>query len=222
VAEDYDDYLGADANLDVDPEVAPSVNPHPGHCRVCDVALMDRRKQYCEEHADPKNRPKPARARPRVERPQRHDPRARPGGPPQSLLDEAGRITEDLQGEVMAMLAPFAPIVAGTWAVRAEANTRATLTIAAAHPKVLRSILKAAETEAYFALGTFALAIVVAAAIEVGMLAGDGGLAMGLGIDEIYDQVMAERGQVSNDVARHYAVPDATFEGPEGGLAGQL
>jgi hypothetical protein len=43
---------------------AAMINPHPGHCRVCDTAVTGA-KQYCEEH-----RPPPGRNRRPTERPE--------------------------------------------------------------------------------------------------------------------------------------------------------
>lgn len=44
----------------LNPKVEQMKNPHPGHCRTCDVAVPPRGRsqpQYCDEHRPPKGRP---------------------------------------------------------------------------------------------------------------------------------------------------------------------
>ena len=139
----------------------------------------------------------------------------------QAVIAEVERITDEFQNNLMAQLAPWAPVVGGMWVTKAEANTRAVMTIAAGHPKVALGILKAAEAEAWFALGTFAVCLVVAVGVEFHMVEGDGRLSTGLGIDEIWEQVEAEKQRVGGRVAAHYApAPDT---GPTlGGLAAEI
>jgi hypothetical protein len=140
----------------------------------------------------------------------------------QRLMDEVERITDDFQGNIIAQLSPWAPTVSGVWITRAEANTRATMTIAAGHPKVMASILKAAEAEAFFALGTFAVAILVAVGVEFRMVQGDGRLAEGFGITEIWEQVEAERNRTMGRVSTHYNVADTPPASSPGGLVSEI
>lgn len=45
-----------DRNGRANPSQGAMINPHPGHCRVCDTELENKGRQYCDEH-----RPKPGR-----------------------------------------------------------------------------------------------------------------------------------------------------------------
>jgi hypothetical protein len=217
VTDEYDDEGDGGPEPDEGSEpAASSVNPHPGHCRVCDIPVVPKTRQYCDEHKSLAG--KGAKRKLRAVR-------ALPGpntGLKDRALTEAGAILDDLQYNTIAMLAPVAPITASTWALKAEANTRATLTIARSHPKVLDGILKAAEAEAYIALATFGISIIVAAGVEVGMIAADGRMAGGLGITEIVEQVDAELGRTMARVADSYDVADTPGPSAPGGLAAEL
>jgi len=39
------------------PSQGAMINPHPGHCRVCDLELENKGRQYCDEHRPPPGRP---------------------------------------------------------------------------------------------------------------------------------------------------------------------
>lgn len=192
-----------------------SVNPHPGHCRVCDVAVIPRTRQYCDDHKSAKGRRgRKVRAMPT---------NTNTTAAKQMLLDEAGEITTDLQTGIIQQLAPWAPIVGGNWSNRAEANTRATLVIASKHPKILAGILAAAEAEAWVALSTFAVSTIVAVGIEVGMIAGDGRMARGFDLDEIYEEVLRQDAAVGAQVATNYDAGANPFgDGDPGGLMGEI
>lgn len=204
----YDD--GDDSNV---------VDIRRGFCQVCEVELPDKRFQYCEEHKpkDHKKRPKPTRQKPRVV-----DPSGSTLSSKQAALDEVERILEDLQGMAIAQVGMFAPVVGGGWAERAEANTRAMLTIAANHPKVLVSILKAAEAEAWWTLGSFGAAMIVAVGIEIGWVAGDGRLSHGFDLADIYEEVQRQQAAIGAQVSTRYRVADEPISPNPGGLAAEL
>lgn len=230
-----DDELVDDLTIDEPDE--PTGADRPNRCRVCDIALigLPRTRQYCDEHRPPADT-RPSRRLSKKAAAARRRPSAVHGtstaGAPSTAsgakiaLDEAGRILEDTQARAIAQIGMFAPIVAGVWAERMEANTRALLTIAAGRPKLLASIIKMAEAEAYWDLATFGGAIIVAAGVEAGFVQGDGTLAMGLEITEIWEEVEAQREAAARRVAGHYDIADRPPAPPPAahaeGLAAEL
>jgi hypothetical protein len=200
-----------------DPYLEDPDDPDPGDdtgeiCPQCNPANP---KPAGHSGAHRRAMPKPTRARVRAL------PTPGSGAGRQALLDEASRITEDFQYRAVAQLAPWAPIVGGTWAQNAEANTRAVLTICNSHPKVLTGVLAMAELDAYWQIGTFAVAIVVATAVEIGAVRAEGKLAAGFGITEIAAAVDAERARAERTVARRYTAGADDIPTP-GGLMEEL
>lgn len=138
------------------------------------------------------------------------------------LLEEAERIVDELQADLVANLAAIAPLAALKLESRAEINTKSVITLANDSEKILRATLRAANGLAVLALVTSAVGLLVAVGVEIGWVAVDGRLASGFELDELADKLDAEQRRRGHDVASHYmSTPTATPQ-TQGGLMDDL
>lgn len=138
------------------------------------------------------------------------------------LLEEAERIVDELQADLVANLAAIAPLAALKLESRAEINTKSVITLANDSDKILRATLRAANGLAVLALVTSGIGLLVAVGVEIGWIAVDGRLSSGFELDELADRLEAEQRRRGHDVASNYmSTPTATPQ-TQGGLMDDL